>query len=215
MEIDARLADEAIRLFRRYSLEIVEALGLCPWARGARRDGHVRERVVHTREQAISAMDALAEDETIEIAILLFPRLDVDRPTFARFVAELRELRTSPFAMAEFHPEAAPVLEPPGAFTSFVRRTPDPTIQLVRKSALEQVRRGEAHGSGFFDISLISQIESVLTVSREPPLYERVLDTNRRTIEALGVSELERRCDDIRRDRNASYARILGEQSRP
>ena len=39
-------AREAVRLYRRYQLEIVEACGLCPWALRARLDGKVRERVL-------------------------------------------------------------------------------------------------------------------------------------------------------------------------
>ena len=157
-------------------------------------------------DDVLSAIDALGEDPSIEIGILLFPRLDVDRPTFERWVAEVRVARPSPFAMAEFHPHAAPVLEPTGAFTSFVRRTPDPTIQLVRQSALEHVRRGENHGSGFFDVTML---DAVLPETSGPPLYERVLESNRRTIRELGVAEMARRFDDIRRDRDASYASIV------
>lgn len=213
--VDARLAAEAIRVFRRYSVELVEGLGLCPWALSARRDGHVRERVILTdslaSSEVLSAVDALAADAEVEIGILLFPRLDVDRATFERFVAAIRVERPSPFAMAEFHPLAAPVLEPTGAFTSFVRRTPDPTIQLVRQSALEHVRRGENHGSGFFDVTLL---DAVLPTSPGPPLYERVLESNRRTIRELGVVEMARRFDDIRRDRDASYAAVGGSVER-
>jgi hypothetical protein len=210
MEIDARLAEEAIRLFRRYSVEMVEGFGLCPWARGARREGHVCERVLAHTEQAVVAIDELAADENVEIGILLFPVLDMDRATFERAVAKLREQRPAPFAMADFHPAAPAVLQPAGAFTSFVRRTPDPTIQLVRKSALDHVRRGDKnHGSGFFDLKMIDTLVTEPT-SDEPPLHERVLESNRKTVEEHGLAEIARRFDDIRRDRDATYSRILG-----
>lgn len=208
MEIDARLAEEAIRVFRRYAVELVEELGLCPWARAARQQGRVRERVIPALDlpAVLSAIDAL--DDDVEIGIVLFPLVEIDRPAFERFVATVRTARAAPFAMAEFHPDAPAVLDPPGAFTSFVRRTPDPTIQLVRQSALEHVRRGDKnHGSGFFDVNML---DTLLTATGEPPLHERVLNANRRTIEALGVGEMSRRFDEIRRDRDASYARILG-----
>lgn len=206
MEIDARLAAEAIRLFRRYSVELVEGFGLCPWARTARRDGHVRERVLRDLTGAIAAIDELAADPEVEIGILLFPLLDGDRATFERAVAELRVERPAPFAMAEFHPVAPSVTHPPGAFTSFIRRTPDPTIQLVRKSALDHVRRGDNHGSGFFDVRML---DTLVAGTEGPPLHERVLETNRKTVEAHGLAEIARRFDDIRRDRDASYARML------
>ncbi len=209
MEIDARLAEEAIRVFRRYSVELVEDLGLCPWARTARREGRVREAVVVAPgldlERTLAAVDSF--DARVEIGIVLFPRAAVDRPAFERFVAEVRALRPSPFAMAEFHPEAPAVLTPPGAFTTFVRRTPDPTIQLVRQTALEHVRHGENHGSGYFDPSML---DTLPMAGNEPALHERVLDTNLRTISGLGVEEMARRFDEIRHDRDESYARILG-----
>lgn len=209
MEIDARLAEAAIRVFRRYSVELVEDLGLCPWARVARREGRVREAVVVTPgldlDRTLAAVDSF--DERVEIGIVLFPRATADRPSFERFVAEVRELRPSPFAMAEFHPDASAVLSPPGAFTSFVRRTPDPTIQLVRQSALERVRRGDNHGSGYFDPQML---DTLLLSAAEPALHERVADTNRAIIADLGVEEMARRFDEIRHDRDATYARILG-----
>lgn len=206
MEIDARLSAEAIRVFRRYS-ELVEELGLCPWARVAREQGRVREQVVlgGTLDvpSTLLATDGLGDD--VEIGIILFPAVSVDRPTFERFVGTVREARPAPFAMAEFHPDAPAVLNPPGAFTSFVRRTPDPTIQLVRQSALARVRRGENHGSGYFDPALL---DTLLTTTNEPPLHERILSDNRRAIEALGVEQMALRFDEIRRDRDAAYARL-------
>ncbi len=96
-----------------------------------------------------------------------------------RFYAdEARRLR--PFAMAEFHPDAPAVLAPAGAFTSFVRRTPDPTLQLVRQSALARVRRGSGNsGSNYFDPSMVERLYEQLqagTPMEEPeaPLHERV-----------------------------------------
>lgn len=213
MEIDARLAEEAIRVFRRYAVELVEDLGLCPWARAARREGRVREQVVLTPEldmaRTLAAVDTF--DASVEIGIILFPRVAVDRSTFEQFVAEVRTHRPAPFAMAEFHPRARAVLDPPGAFTSFVRRTPDPTIQLVRQSALEHVRRGDKnHGSGYFDPAMI---ETLLAATVEPALHERVLDANRRTIAGLGLAEMSQRFDAIRQDRDASYARLFSRDS--
>ena len=37
------LAREAIRVYGRYEVEVVEAFTLCPWAERSRRDGHTRQ----------------------------------------------------------------------------------------------------------------------------------------------------------------------------
>lgn len=219
MDADSRLRAEAVRLFRRYAVEMVEGLSLCPWAHVSRRDGHVRETVVLepdlSVERVLAAIDELSADPAVEIGIVLFPLVEADRATFERFVASVRaadEAVRRPsdqaWAMADFHPGAPAVLTPDGAFTNFVRRTPDPTIQLVRQSALARVRRGDNHGSGYFDVSLLT--EHTVFPPVEAPLHERVLDTNREQIEKTGLQEVAARFAAIRADRDASYAQILG-----
>ena len=119
---DAALHREAVRLYRRYQSEIVEALTLCPWAERARLEGQVREEVVLASEldaePVLAAIDVLARDGSVQIGLVLFPRLRVRFETFERFVsqivtkdAERRELGTAPFALAAFHPDARVDLE--------------------------------------------------------------------------------------------------------
>jgi hypothetical protein len=80
----------------------------------------------------------------------------------------------------------------------------------VRQTALEHVRRGDKnHGSGYFDPAMI---ETLLAATVEPALHERVLEANRRTIQALGLAEMAHRFDEIRQDRDASYARLLSSE---
>ena len=43
---ESALRSEALRVYRRYMLEVVEGFTLCPWAAAARRDGHVVECVI-------------------------------------------------------------------------------------------------------------------------------------------------------------------------
>lgn len=219
---EPRLVVEARRLFRRYLVEFVEALGICPWAHAARRDGRVREVVMLDRaldvDAAVRAIEPLREDESIEIGVLIFPRADVDRPAFARFVAEVRAADAErhggdvPFAMAEFHPETPAALTPSGAFVAFLRRTPDPTIQLVRRSALDRVRGDESHGSGFFDLSKIdlAALEQMVSEPARKQLHERVEDHNRETVASEGLARTCALLDELRADRCRTYA-ALGE----
>lgn len=220
---EGRLRAEAVRVFRRYAVEFVEALGICPWAVSARRDGHVREHVLlctsEDEAQALAAIDALAADASVEIGILLWPRLAIDRPSFEQFTsrvrardAALREGTPAPFAMAEFHPDAPAVTSPSGAFTSFLRRTPDPTIQLVRKEVLDRVRASDrsssAHGTGFFDPRMLDGIGLTLGAAT-PPLHDRIEANNRATVRDEGLEQIEALLASIRRDRDAAYVEVL------
>jgi hypothetical protein len=211
---DDALRREAIRLYRRYQTEIVEALKLCPWAERARLDGRVREEVVLATEldpePALAAIDALSRDSAVQIGLLLFPRLRAGLEAFERFVSELvtkdaerRELGTAPFALAAFHPDARADLSDPERAIPFLRRTPDPTIQLVRYEALESVREGFNEGTQFIDVKVLMTLD--WTRDDTLPLRERIARANLRTVTKLGVEAVEQRYADIFRDRDATY----------
>lgn len=222
MTFEERLRAESLRLYDRYEREIVEGLSFCPYAASAREAGHVRVAAIVTEasptEVAIG-VEELAADPEVDIGILVLPLCTLDRRRFTRFVAEVRELvparDAGSFAMAEFHPDPLADVHKPGDLTSFVRRSPDPTIQLVRMRALQQVRAKENHGSGYVDPSELALIER-LSAAREPvrpPLHERIADMNRETIGRLGFDVVVARIEDIHRDREQTYRRLFAEHS--
>lgn len=211
---DDALRREAIRLYRRYQTEIVEPLKLCPWAERARLDGRVREEVVLGAEldpePVLAAIDDLSRDERVQIGLLLFPRLRAGFEEFERFVSELvtkdaerRELGTAPFALAAFHPDARADLSDPERAIPFLRRTPDPTIQLVRYEALEGVREGFNEGTQFIDVKVLMTLD--WTRDDTLPLRERIARANLRTVTKLGVDAVEHLYANIFRDRDATY----------
>lgn len=211
------LEREAVRVYRRYAEEVVEALGICPWAQKARRDGRVRERVmlepVIDVRGTVDAARKMGADPMLDIGLLLFPRLRVTRVAFERFVATVREEYGDgegcevEMALAAFHPDAEPDLGGPERLVPFLRRTPDPTIQLVRRSVLANVRRSHGHGTGFVDLSRIDLV-NLFASAPKVPLHERVAQQNLETVSSLGAARLEAIFDDIRRDRDESYARL-------
>lgn len=216
-DADEALSREAIRVYRRYQEEIVESLNLCPWAERTRLEGRVQERVVLTRAlelgAALHAVEGLAADPAIEIGLLLFPLATTTMTAFERFVSRLsaaeverHPIGTAPFAMAAFHPDAQPDLADAERLIPFLRRTPDPTIQLVRCASLERVREGFQEGTAFVDINAIAA--RVVTSEDTLPLRTRLARANEKTVRRVGVAELERRFGDITRDRNAAYARL-------
>jgi hypothetical protein len=204
---------EAVRLHRRYQTEIVEAYRLCPWAERATQDGRVREVVLLQHDAALEpsleAIDAWTLDPTVDVAFAIYPRLDLGRQEFHDFAARVRdadtrrhELGCVPFVFAAFHPDAEPDTGDPERLIPFLRRTPDPTLQFLRASALDGIRTGAAQGTQFLDIA---SLDAVLAGTAQPPLRERVARANLATAERCGIGALRRDLDDIRRDRDETY----------
>jgi hypothetical protein len=215
---DSELRSEALRVYRRYVLEVVEGFTLCPWAAAARRDGHVVEQVFLAENQAdpaqsLQLLASLAERHETEIALFIYPDLELDRLAFESFVRTLRErdaaryeVGTIPFAMAAFHPDARADLKDPERLIPFLRRTPDPTIQVVRRSALDRVRGNSQEGTSFFDLADLGTLP--LPQKEALSLRQRIAQANLDTALEVGVGTLEALFQDIRRDRDESYARL-------
>jgi hypothetical protein len=208
---------ETTRIYRRFQEEFVESLAVCPWAERARVDGRVRIEVVLEPALRVSAAvetgAALAADPQVEIGLLIYPWATVGREAFEVFVADVRQADAKhhhragvPMAMAAFHPHAASDLASPARLVPFLRRSPDPTIQLVRRSALDHVRRGHAHGTGFVDPQMLTP--ELLFAKPKRALHERVALANHQRVEAEGVESYERVLADIQRDRDETYARL-------
>jgi hypothetical protein len=212
---EAALVREAVRVYRRYAMEIVEGLGFCPYAERARAEGHTKEIVltdpIPTDADVEFAIQRIAADDNIEIGLVIFPRLTISRPKLGRWVEHLRKRhardRPAILAIEGFHPDAEPDASSAERLTPFVRRTPDPTLQLTRLSVLERVRRGTSQGTAFVDPMSID-LASFLASTARAPLHERIAEKNLETCERLGVDAVAARMDDILRDRDASYTRI-------
>jgi hypothetical protein len=218
---DGGFSAEVVRIYRRYQIEIVEALKLCPWAERARLDGRVVERVIATPDLAprdtLEAIAALSRDERIEIGLLIYPRATASYAELEQFVARVVKAEArrhgpgaAPFAMAAFHPGASVDTATPERLIPFLRRSPDPTIQLVRYSSLERVREGFPEGTQFLDVSKLMTMD--LDRADLLPLRERIARANFKTVQRLGLDEIQSRLAAIRADRDAAYARFPGER---
>lgn len=217
-----RLVHEVQRIHTRYHCEVVEAFALCPWAKEARSGGRVHMNVTFTTRAdphaALAAIDQSMSDPAIEIGMLIFPRLALDRLAFAHFVADIRALDEARsgrgeqrVALAEFHPNAPADVTTPERLVPFLRRAPDPMIQSVRTGTLERVRGEEGHGTRFVDPAAIDLMSLANGPASCTPssLAARVAQHNARSIERIGIARLEAIIDDILADRNSSY-RALG-----
>ena len=222
VEDDAAWTREALRVHRRYQTEIVERCGLCPWAEGARLGGRVRERVLLQTDgtdvgPSLAALSELAADRSVEVAFLVYPRLEVSRLGLEDFAATVRtadgaryELGKVPFVFAVFHPDAEPETDDPERLIPFLRRTPDPTFQLVRVAVLDAVRSLSSQGTQFVSPAAFEAMQSAQV---QVPLRERIARTNLATVRRMGIETMRRALDDIRRDRDEAYARLTGSQT--
>ncbi len=221
-EHDPDLAFEAevLRLNRRYLTEVVERFGLCPWALRARLDGAVMERVFWQESpeffaHSLAALDTMIASRQTDIGLFIYPRLGLGRLEFEHFVRVLREqdsarhpLGEVPVAMAAFHPDARPDLSDAERLVPYLRRTPYPTIQVVRRSALDRVRGDTDEGTAYLDVSLLASPEVQRPV--RTPLRERIARANLATLQGLGLAAFEAIVSDILRDRDAVEARLDG-----
>jgi len=190
---DARLDGlraEALRLNTRYVNEVVLAWDLCPWGQGVILDE------TPAPEDVLPFLDACDAAADVAIGLLIFPRLVARAAQFDAFAERVRradharrpDALTSPpapaFLIAAFHPGAPETFTTPPQLVSFLRRTPDPTLQLVRTSVLRR-----ATGEG-------------------PRVSDDVTRRNFDTVGARGATALDAVLRDLRRDRDESYARL-------
>jgi hypothetical protein len=188
---------EALRLNARYVEEVVIAWDLCPWATQSWRRGAVARRVLPDDRadpgEVLPVIDALAARPEVEIGLVIFPRLGIEAAAFDRFAEQVRRADRArrptgsapPFLLAAFHPDpAAGAAAHAAALVPFIRRTPDPTLQLVRSTLIDGLARG----------------------GRD--LSAEIGQANFATVQARGAAALEAVIGDIRRDRDASYAAL-------
>lgn len=136
----------------RYLREFIEAMHICPYARTCREAGKLHREVLVDREldalRVAARIRDLDKQPDIEIGLLIFPQVAVTAQAFERFIRDVRARyeigRTEPIAyfVVAFHPDLPQQLKNPDMAVRFMRRSPDPTIQLVRPSAIERVRQG-------------------------------------------------------------------------
>jgi hypothetical protein len=212
------IESETLRLNRRYMVEVVERFLLCPWAARSRLDGHVAECVFQQESPenfapSLARVSELSVRPEIEIALFIYPCLGLARLDFEHFARRLRALDHDrhaiggvPFAMAVFHPDATPQLDDAERLIPFLRRSPYPTLQLVRTSALERVRGGEVEGTAFLDI----ERHGAPPWGDPPPqpLRERIAQRNLAAVLEAGVATVEAAISAVHADRDATDARL-------
>ena len=215
-EGDRRLAVEACRLHERYTVEVIERWNLCPWAWKARQEGEVARRALLQRDaDPRPTLDLLAELEgatpRVVVMIAIYPRLALDPRAFDAFVSSVKALDQARhggrpvYVSASFHPDYALDDRSPSALVPWLRRSPDPSLQLVHFATIEEAR-GRT-GKILFDYSPEAWEEIRRRIERGT-VPERVAADNHATV-ANDREEMERAVADIAADRARSYAGLL------
>jgi hypothetical protein len=201
---------EALARNDRYLLEFVEALQMCPFARRCREDGKLHRRVLFSRDEALPAVRAIEDlpQDSVEVALLIFPREPADGADSARefesFASELRNRildahgGNPPFYCVAFHPDLPRDLLDAHRAVQFIRRSPDPTLQLVRASVLRQVRADKEGGSRFVDPSKLS-LEEMLALAAPLSLSDRIGEANLATLRREQPDRVEALLAEFRR----------------
>lgn len=216
----------------RYQREIVEGLGLCPFARRSRELGRVHRPVfVATAdsdpdplEVAQALAELVARERAAEIVLLTFPIPPGHRwwrpAVFDEFLARLREaLSAAPlpreFYMVSFHPRLEPPPDRPltaDSLVSLLRRSPDPVIQCVDAGLLDRVRK-QAQAAA--RDRMLRELEArdpelaamfARSVAADPELSSDIAQQNFSAHgDPASRAALERALDELLEDRDRAY----------
>jgi hypothetical protein len=229
-------AEVVHRIHDRYLVEVVEGLGLCPFARRSRELGRVHRPLMgvkgdtpgpHHCAEALGGI--VREHADAEIVLLTFVDLEhrFDDPSaFDRFVVDVRDayaqLDAPLFFMVGFHPELPVPDEGSRRLTkdtlvALIRRAPDPVIQCVRADVLERARSQAQHTAHQrllatlgADPVLRAMIEN--SVQADSELSADIARTNFAAVGAGdGRARLEALLGSIRAERDAAYADFVAE----
>ncbi|MCX5745509.1 MAG: hypothetical protein NT062_23780 [Proteobacteria bacterium] len=195
---------EVLRVLDRYLVEIVEAYNLCPWARSSRTSGELARGVLWGPEPTLDAWVAMAA------TLLAQPDarvVMVVAPEYTGTLQQLRDvraqvaLRLPDAGVAEFHPAADLDLASPSRLVRFLRRSPDPMMQLVPLAILDTVRTPDRV------VIEPSELAAMLAGNFKLPevaIADRIAQTNHDTVKPL-ADEIVAKLAAIAADRAASY----------
>jgi hypothetical protein len=198
-------AAEVLRLLDRYLIEVVERHDLCPWARASRERGELAISILWDEpdlDDWTAEAAGLLAIPTTRVALVVAPELSISRHALGA-VRDAVASRLPGAGVAEFHPDAALDLTTPARLVPFVRRSPDPMLQLVPFALIDAARAARATPA-------LADQAAMLT-GNAPATRDLTADiaaTNHATVAASHAS-ITTTLDAIAADRRATYA-LLG-----
>jgi hypothetical protein len=198
---------EVRRILERYLIEVVERHALCPWARAARERGELAVGILWG-EPALEAWVAeagrLLAGLATRVAMVVAPEAAVTRPALAALRDQVAA-RLPAAGVAEFHPDAPLDLATPARLVPFLRRSPDPMLQVVPLALIDDARAARAGAGGAPGLAQ----QAAMLGGRAAPareLTDEIAAANHATVAAAHAA-IGAVLDDIAADRRAAYAR--------
>ena len=196
-------AREVRRILDRYLIEVVERHQLCPWARGAREHGEIAVAILWGAPLLagwIAAAARLLAEPATRVAMIIAPELGIDRPAFAA-LRDAVAAQLPSAGVAEFHPGAVLDLATPARLVPFLRRSPDPLLQLVPLALIDAVRAA-------LPAAPLAQQATMLGGHAVPrrELTAQIAAANHATVTAAHAA-IAATLDAIAADRRGAYAR--------
>ena len=195
---------EARRILDRYLVEVVERFDLCPWARGARAGGEVAIAVLFgapSLDAWVAAASELLARPATRVAMIVAPELAIAPRAFHELRNEVAR-RVPAVGVAEFHPDASLDLGTPARLVPYLRRSPDPLLQLVPLAILDSVRGPSPTASRMWQAGALAE----LAPSPRADIGDRIAAANHATVTASHAA-IDAALADIAADRRAAYAR--------
>jgi hypothetical protein len=196
---------EVRRILERYLVEVVERHALCPWARAARERGELAVGILWG-EPAVDAWVAeagrLLAGAGTRVAMVVAPEAALTRPGLAALRDQVAA-RLPAVGVAEFHPDAALDLATPARLVPFLRRSPDPMLQVVPLALIDDARATRAAGAPGL-AQQAAMLGGLAAPARE--LADEIAAANHATVAAAHAA-IHTVLDDIAADRRAAYAR--------
>ena len=198
--------------------DLVEELGLCPWARPARRGGELRVHVEILADHAgaeagiaalvsrlVEVTRAWDVDPGMRVGLLVVPDLPLSPPGW-RAVRDAVGARAPRYVLADFHPESEGGGENADRLVGMLRRSPDPFLQLVPHAVMRAIDRPPYIPSPAEQAAILANPLGVPPPPVDP--RERVALDNFATVQALGLAELEARLAALQALRRRRYAEV-------
>ena len=161
---------------------------------------HVVTAISPQAEALRQVVNAWAKDGSTEVAFVIAPRFEGSADAFEQWASDVGSLDPA-FYSAPFHPSP----KPGGGTIRLLRRTPDPTVQLVRRTRFADIRSQDPpHYRDIFDLDVgeLNGHGAPRTVAASVLARNEQLLAEQRD-EVLTILEA------IRVDRDEAYARIL------
>lgn len=173
-------------------LEVVESHALCPFARACRERGRLHRVVVPGDGTALDdgvhaqllALEAGGDLEAVEVALLLAPDFSAGAHAFEALAARARQRvgsalgRPPAFFVVAFHPDLPGSDADAHRLVGLLRRTPDPTLQVVRASVLDALRGATVADKVYVDPADGAALAAATRQAPAQSLSERIAAAN-------------------------------------